>query len=156
MENLEKQGRPRIGVEANKNHSSGMARLKMATIALIASVIPGVIACSSDYKKCAGQQGKADKEMLIKLEKTCKQRVKRMERRDDGDSEDVLFRDAYDACKILNNKSFEVEARLRSALDTAERKDNADKANSCRKAISDVREKGSNGTRLADKAQSLQ
>lgn len=156
MENLEKQGRPRVGVEAHKNHSTGIDRLKLATIALIASVMPGIIACSSDYKRCAGQQGKVDKAMLVKLEKTCKQRVQRMERRDDGDSENVLFRDAYDSCKILNNKSFEVEARLRAALDTAERKDNADKANSCRKAIEDVREKGENGAKLADKAQSLQ
>jgi hypothetical protein len=156
MKNLEKQGRPRIGVEANKNHSSGIARLKLATIALIASVLPGVIACSNDFKKCAGQQGKNDKAMLTKLEKICKQRVKRMERRDDGDSEDVLFRDAYDSCKILNNKSFEVEARLRAALDTAERKDYADKVSSCRKAIADTRERGEKGAKLADKAQSLQ
>jgi hypothetical protein len=142
--------------EGFENPSKGYGKIKMLIMSAVMAVAPGVIGCSSDYKKCAGKSGKADLQMLDKWEDRCTDRAERFINRTGHDDEDILHDKAYRACKILNNKSFDVERNLERSKETAELKEDDDKAKSCRKAIADAREKGEKGASLINKIEGAQ
>jgi len=140
MNNLEKQGRPRISPDTTQNLDIPTSRLRSTFAAMAALVAMGLAACSSPLEKCLeGGQGKADKEMLEKWSKRCRIR-KQMYKNRTGE-----YDDAYRACQLLNNKSFDVEERVIRSIKTAALEEDEEKIKTCKKAREEVREIGDEG-----------
>lgn len=140
MNNLEKQGRPRISPDTTRSLDRSASFFRSTFAAMAAMVVMGLVACSGPIEKCLeGGQGTADKKMLEKWSKRCKIRKKMYEDRT-GE-----YDDAYRACQLLNNKSFEVEDRILRTIKTAALEEDEDKIDTCKKARKKVREIGDKG-----------
>jgi len=159
MSNLEQQGRPRkprVGVEASRINNLASSKL-VRLFAAMTAVVTLSFGCSNPLKECLGDsQGEADKKMLKKYEKQCRIRMKMLRNRDEGDNKEELMHEAETPCKLLNNKSFDVEKRIRRALKSAALEEDEDKIGSCRIAKTLVRKKGDKGADAVTEIEEMQ